>query len=69
MADELDRAAEISAAWTDARIAAHQQHLARPGTLECEVCEEPIPEPRRRAQPNATRCLACQEAMEKPRVR
>ena len=68
MADELDRAAIISANHTEACIAAVRREVAAQGTLECEVCEEPIPAARRQAHPAARTCVRCQEAMEKPRV-
>jgi phage/conjugal plasmid C-4 type zinc finger TraR family protein len=69
MADELDRAAIISANHTDACIAAVRDAVNARGTLICEVCEEPIPARRREALPAARTCRPCQEAMEKPRVR
>jgi phage/conjugal plasmid C-4 type zinc finger TraR family protein len=31
----------------------------------CEMCEEPIPEARRKAVPGVRLCLACQSAIEK----
>lgn len=31
----------------------------------CEICEEPIPEARRRALPGVRLCVACQLAVEK----
>ena len=31
----------------------------------CEMCEEPIPEARRKAVPGVHLCLACQSAVEK----
>lgn len=31
----------------------------------CEMCEEPIPEARRKAVPGVRLCLACQSAVEK----
>jgi phage/conjugal plasmid C-4 type zinc finger TraR family protein len=35
--------------------------------VECEDCEEPIPEGRRKAAPGCTRCIRCQEHFERQR--
>jgi phage/conjugal plasmid C-4 type zinc finger TraR family protein len=69
MPDEMDRAAELIAIQTDASITAVRREVSTQGTLECEVCEEPIPAARRRAHPAARTCVRCQEAMEKNRAR
>lgn len=69
MADEMDRATEITAAHTETSITRVRAHLAQPGTEDCETCGEAIPARRREKHPSARRCLPCQEAMEKPRVR
>ena len=69
MPDEADRAAQVTDAWTERCLGAHLRSLSQPGTLECESCEQPIPERRRQAMPSATRCAPCQEAMEVRRAR
>lgn len=69
MPDEIDRAALISANHTEACITAVREAVNRPGTLECEICEAPIPERRREAHPAARTCVQCQQAKETPRVR
>lgn len=69
MADGMDRATDITEAWTETRISTVRAQLAAEGTPDCETCGEPIPARRRQIHPAARRCLPCQEAMEKPRVR
>jgi phage/conjugal plasmid C-4 type zinc finger TraR family protein len=69
MADDIDRAAVISANHTEACIAAVREAVNGRGTLACEVCDERIPTRRREALPAARTCRPCQEMMEKPRVR
>jgi phage/conjugal plasmid C-4 type zinc finger TraR family protein len=69
MADELDRAAIISANHTEACIIAVREAAAARGTLVCEVCDAAIPARRREAYPAARTCVPCQQAMETRRVR
>lgn len=69
MADEADRALALTEAWTERCLGARLRTLHQQGALECEICEEPIPERRRQAMPSATRCAPCQEKMEVRRVR
>lgn len=69
MADNMDRATDITAAHTETSITRVRAQLAADGTPDCETCGEPIPARRRQIHPAARRCLPCQEAMEKPRVR
>jgi len=64
--DDMDRAQEIN-----------EQHLAdslsryrlvgllyKTSARECVVCDEPIPEARRKAAPGCIRCRDCQELHE-----
>lgn len=37
------------------------------GLLECEECEEEIPEARRRAVPGVRRCVSCQAELDQER--
>lgn len=69
MADDVDRAAVLTQAWTERCVGAHLRQLHQPGTLDCDICGEPIPARRRQAQPTARTCLPCQEAMEVRRGR
>lgn len=69
MPDDMDRATALAEAYHAEGLAAVTRQLRQPGTLECTICEEPIPERRRLANPSARTCFACQQAMEKPRVR
>ncbi|SOC41595.1 TraR/DksA family transcriptional regulator [Rhizobium subbaraonis] len=48
----------------DVAIARARSALKQPGADDCEDCERPIREARRRAMPSATRCISCQEAAE-----
>lgn len=63
MPDEMDRVQERVALHLERTIEAHRPR-DQPGRLECENCDEPIPELRRRALPSATRCVGCQQALE-----
>jgi phage/conjugal plasmid C-4 type zinc finger TraR family protein len=64
MADDMDRAVEISASWTEAAIGLSQEALAQPGRLTCEACGEEIPELRRLKHRSARRCVPCQSQLE-----
>lgn len=67
MADDIDRAADITEAWNERCIRATRPTL--PGLALCESCEEPIPALRRQKHPTARRCVPCQERMELQRGR
>jgi phage/conjugal plasmid C-4 type zinc finger TraR family protein len=64
MADDMDRAVEISASWTNAAISQSQEALAQDGRLTCEDCGEEIPALRRAKHPSARRCVPCQGKLE-----
>jgi phage/conjugal plasmid C-4 type zinc finger TraR family protein len=53
---------QIDATITDAIKRARSQLPSGPGRPDCEDCEAPIPEARRRAVPGVRLCVACQEA-------
>jgi phage/conjugal plasmid C-4 type zinc finger TraR family protein len=69
MPDDMDRAVALTEAHHAESLAAVTRQMRQPGTLECTICEEPIPAARRRANPSARTCRPCQEAMETRRVR
>lgn len=48
----------------DAAIERARSSLKQAGADDCEDCDRPIGEARRRAMPSATRCIICQEAAE-----
>ncbi|HEV7457297.1 MAG TPA: TraR/DksA C4-type zinc finger protein [Roseococcus sp.] len=63
MPDDMDLAADRETVWLARTIEAHRPR-PQPGRLECEDCEEPIPELRRQAAPWAVCCVRCQQARE-----
>ena len=72
MADVVDRAAGYVEKELEYRIAearAGAEPATSNGPAECEDCEEPIPEARRKAVPGCTRCIECQEDYEKSKKR
>ncbi|MBS7810507.1 TraR/DksA C4-type zinc finger protein [Roseococcus pinisoli] len=68
MADDMDRAAELTELQTAAHIAAARP-ASGPGSRYCVDCDVEIPQRRRDKHPSAIRCVPCQETMEAPRVR
>lgn len=58
-----DREAEIRA---DALAAQARRAVGsgQPSAVLCRVCEEPLPEARRRALPGVQTCIDCQEELE-----
>lgn len=52
---------QIDATVQDAVARARSRLAAGPGLSQCEDCDVPIPEARRRAVPGVRRCVACQE--------
>ena len=64
MADNMDRAVEISANWTTDAIELSQKALAQPGRRTCETCGEEIPALRRLKHSSARRCVPCQDRLE-----
>lgn len=63
MPDDMDRVQERVALHLERTIEAHRPR-DQPGRLECEDCDQPIPEARRAAYPAARRCVACQQRVE-----
>jgi len=59
---------QIDATVDDAVQRARRQLRAGPGRTHCEVCDEPIPEARRRAVPGVRLCIACQAAEDEGRA-
>lgn len=63
--DDMDRAQERAAIYTDETLARHQssrssQCLVPPKKRDCDDCDQPIPSARLVAVPDATRCIFCQ---------
>lgn len=69
MPDDMDRATALAEAYHAEGLAAVTRKLRQPGTPDCQICGEPIPEARREQMPSARTCRPCQEAMETRRVR
>jgi phage/conjugal plasmid C-4 type zinc finger TraR family protein len=53
---------QIDATIQDAIQRVRSQLPQGPGLAQCEDCDEPIPEARRRAVPGVRLCVRCQEA-------
>lgn len=53
---------QIDATVEDAVKRARSQLADGPGLLQCEECDAPIPEARRKAVPGVRLCLRCQQA-------
>ncbi len=69
MPDDMDRATALTEAHHAESLGAVTRQLRQPGTPDCQVCGEPIPERRRKELPSARTCTPCQQAMETRRVR
>jgi phage/conjugal plasmid C-4 type zinc finger TraR family protein len=67
MPDDMDRVQER----VDLHLARaiEAQRPSGEGRLECEDCDQPIPERRREVAPWARCCVACQQAREAARGR
>lgn len=53
---------QIDATIKDAIQRVRSQLPQGPGLMQCEDCDEPIPEARRKAVPGVRLCVRCQEA-------
>ena len=56
---------QIDASIDDAVNLARSRLTEGESLTHCEECDEPIPEPRRKAIPGVRLCVACQSEMEK----
>ena len=56
---------QIDASVRDAVEEARRRMPAGESLTHCEVCEEPIPEARRKAVPGVRLCVACQANLER----
>ena len=56
---------QIDATVKDAIQRARSRLPSGPGRMQCEQCDTPIPEARRKAMPGVRLCIACQEAEER----
>lgn len=66
--DDADRAYEIESALIERGYMSIKKELNTINpNIECEDCEKPIPEARRKVAPEATRCVLCQDLYERPR--
>jgi len=52
---------QIDATVDDAIARARRQLRQGPGRERCELCDQPIPEARRKAVPGVQLCVACQQ--------
>jgi len=65
MPDDMDRIQEINEQHQLDALAEHFRHRPAGESLSiCAVCEEPIPEARRKAVPGVAKCFRCQEEWE-----
>ena len=67
MSDWADLAADREAEWRADALAEHARRAAPQASASaetCAVCEEPIPEARRRTLPGVQTCVACQAELE-----
>lgn len=70
MTDQFDRAAALEQRDRDDAIDQQQQRSGLKGKThmdsarECKVCDEPIPDGRRRAYPGVQTCAECQADLE-----
>ena len=55
---------QIDATVQDAIKRARSQLPSGPGLAQCEECDAPIPEARRKAMPGVRLCVACQQALD-----
>lgn len=60
MSDEIDRANDHAVLVLESQIAAARTTAAGVSAFECEECDKPIPESRRRAVIGCTMCIDCQ---------
>ena len=68
MTDIYDRTTEIEEAQREDALAQHRwkrRPTMTDSARECRVCDEPIPEDRRRAVPGCSTCVDCQRDIEK----
>ena len=66
MTDDIDRAQDLEARQRDTALhrqatrAGLQGKAMTDSAIECQDCEQPIPQARRWAVPGSTRCVKCQ---------
>ncbi len=71
MTDQFDRATEIEEAQREDALQAQARRAGLAGKTVadsaevCQMCDEPIPEARRRAVPGVATCIDCQTMIEK----
>lgn len=70
MSDVFDQAAALEERQREDALQAQRNRAGLAGKThldsarECRVCDEPIPEQRRRAMPGVKTCIDCQEDLE-----
>ena len=67
MTDIYDRATEIEEAQREDALEQHRHRRRLTPTdssRECRICDEPIPDERRRAVPGCSTCVDCQRDLE-----
>jgi len=68
MGDFIDRVQAQEAMFTQSAIEARKKFSNLPSRINCEDCEDPIPE-QRRAMGGVRYCIDCQQWHEKQKVR
>lgn len=66
MADDVDRAGEVTEAWLE-RVLASRVQPSGPGAEECDGCGEQIPAARREVVPSTRHCVDCAGVLERRR--
>ncbi len=56
---------QIDATVQDAIARARSRLPTGAGLMQCEACDEPIPEARRKAMPGVRLCVGCQQASDR----
>lgn len=75
MTDDIDRAQDLEARQRDTALrrqatrAGLQGKAMTDSAIECQDCEQPIPQARRWAVPGCQRCVKCQSAQERMKGR
>lgn len=65
MPDEMDQVQNQIEQFQQQALADATREVSQlPSRFDCQDCEEPIPESRRKAQPGCKRCVTCQDDFE-----
>lgn len=64
MADFADDASAVEELQRNAALSAHRINRDAVSAVNCEECDEKLPEARRKAYPGCTMCVECLAALE-----